>query len=148
MLEISFIANMKLCGNTSEFQQLMFLQSFGKGDGIKIAICRSGIFEGFIILFLDVEFIESIVDGFDVSILDGNEVWFDKWDVIGFFEHADNASMVNSRSKSSKEIREQSRMFLEVEVESSVINLEIGSLDGNLFERVVFLRLACKYATR
>ena len=51
--------------------------------------------------------------------------------------------MVNSRSKSGEEIREQSGMFLQVEVKSPVIDLEICGLDDDLFERVVFLRLAC-----
>ena len=50
--------------------------------------------------------------------------------------------MVNSRSKSREEIREQSGMFLQVEVKSPVIDLEICCLDNDLFERVVFLRLA------
>jgi hypothetical protein len=49
--------------------------------------------------------------------------------------------MVNSRSKSGEEIREQSGMFLQVEVKSPVIDFEICSLDDDLFERVVFLRL-------
>lgn len=53
--------------------------------------------------------------------------------------------MVDTGSKRSKEIREKGRMFLEVEVEGSVINLEIGSFDNDLFERVVFLRSACRY---
>ena len=37
-------------------------------------------------------------------------------------------------------------MFLEVEIERSVVDFEIGSLDDDLFERVMFLviRQKCK----
>ena len=74
MLEISLVADMQLCSNTSEFQQFMFLQSLGKSHGIKIAICGSRVFERFVIFLLNVEFVESIVDCLDVSALDRNEV--------------------------------------------------------------------------
>lgn len=53
--------------------------------------------------------------------------------------------MVDTGSERSQEIRKESRMFLEVEVEGSIINLEICGFDNDLFEGVMFLRLGCNY---
>lgn len=136
---------MQLGSNTSEFQQFMFLQSLGKSHCVEVAIRRRGIFERFIVFFFHVDFVESIVDCFNVSILDGDKVWFDERDVVGFFEHAHNAGVVDTRSKRGKEIREKGGMFLEVEVKGSVINLEICGFDNDLFEGVMFLILVYNY---
>jgi hypothetical protein len=53
--------------------------------------------------------------------------------------------MVDTRSKRGKEICEKGGMFLKVEVEGSVIDLEICGFDNDLFEGVMFLRLGYDY---
>jgi hypothetical protein len=117
----------------------VLLQSLGKGHGIKVPVCCRGIFEGFVVFFFNVEFIESIIDCLDVSRLDGYEVRFDERDVVRLFKHAYDASMIDTGSKSREKVGEESWMFLEVEVERSVVDLEIGSLDDDLFEGIMFL---------
>ena len=49
--------------------------------------------------------------------------------------------MIDTGSKSGEEIGEEGRMFLEIKVESFVINFKIGRLDNNLFEGIMFLSL-------
>lgn len=72
----------KLCRNPSELQQLVLLQSLGKCHGVKVRVRCRGIFEGFIVFLFHVEFIESIIDGLDVSRLHGGEVRLDERDVV------------------------------------------------------------------
>jgi hypothetical protein len=112
----------------------MLLQPFGKDNRVQIAVCRRGILEGFVIFFLDVEFVEGIVDGFDVFGLDGDEVGFDEGDIIGFLKHADDAGMVDAGGEDGEEVCEEGGMLLEVKVEGFVVNLEIGRFDDDLFE--------------
>jgi hypothetical protein len=50
--------------------------------------------------------------------------------------------MIDAGRENGKEIGEKSGMFSEVKVERSVVNLQIRSLDNDLFEGVVFLILA------
>ena len=73
---------MKLRSDPSEFQQLVLLQSFRERRRIEIAVGGRRIFERFVVFLLNVEFIEGIVDGFNVSRLDGDEVRFDKGNVV------------------------------------------------------------------
>ena len=80
----------------------MFLQPFGEGDRVQISICRRRVFKGLVIFLLNVEFIERIVDGFNVFGLDGDEVGFDKGDIIGFLKHADNTGMIDARGEDSE----------------------------------------------
>ena len=47
--------------------------------------------------------------------------------------------MIDTGSKSREKVGEESWMFLEVEVERSVVDFEIGRLDDDLFEGVMFL---------
>jgi len=47
--------------------------------------------------------------------------------------------MIDTGSKSREKVGEESWMFLEVEVERPVVDFEIGRLDDDLFERVMFL---------
>jgi len=47
--------------------------------------------------------------------------------------------MIDARGKDGKKVCEESRMFLEVKVESAIVYLEIGRLDDDLFERIMFL---------
>ena len=117
----------------------MFFQSFGQRHRIKIAICRSGIFERFIIFLLDVKFIQRIIDSFDISWLDSYEVWLDKWDIVRFFEHAYNSCVINAGRQNSEKVGKKSRVFLEIEIESPVVDLKIGGFDDNLFEGIMFL---------
>ena len=117
----------------------MLLQSLGKSHGIKVPVRCRGIFEGFVVFFFNVEFIESIIDCLNVSRLDGCEVRFDERDVVRLFKHAYDASMIDTGSKSREKVGEESWMFLEVEVERSVVDFEIGRLDDDLFEGVMFL---------
>jgi hypothetical protein len=133
---------MKLGSDPSEFQQLMFLQSLCKGHSIKVGVRGGGIFEGFVVLFLYIKFIEGIVDGFDVSRLHGCEVRFDERDVIRLFKHANNASMIDTGSEGGEKVCEEGGVFLEIKVEGSVVNFKIGRLDNDSFERVMFLLLA------
>ena len=112
----------------------MFLQSLRKRHRIIIPIGGRGIFERFVIFLFDVEFIESVIDRFNVSRLDCDEVGFDKRDIIRLFKHSNDTSMINTRSESRKKVCEESGMFLEIKVERSVVNLEICSFDNDLFE--------------
>jgi len=77
----------------------MLLQSFGESDCIQIAVCRRRVFKGLVIFFLDVEFIERVVDGFDIFGLDGDEVGFDEGDIVGFLKHADDTRMIDARGE-------------------------------------------------
>ena len=119
----------------------MFLQSFCKCHCIKISVGGCGILEGFVVFLLDIEFIESIIDSFNVSRLDRHEVGFDKRDIIRLFEHSNDTSMIDTWSENGEKICEKSWMFLEIKVERSVVNLQIRCFDNDLLERVVFLML-------
>lgn len=130
---------MQLRSNPSKLQQFMLLQSLCKRHRIEIAICSRRILERFIIFLLNVEFIESIINSFNVSRLDGDKVRFDKWDIVRLFKHAHHTSMIDTRRENREKISEKSRMFLKIKVERSVINLEIRRFHNNLFERVMFL---------
>lgn len=85
----------------------MLLQTFGEGDGVQIAVRRRRIFEGFVIFFLDVEFIECVVDGFNVLRLDGDEIGFNEGDIIGFLKHADDAGVIDAGGEDSEQICEE-----------------------------------------
>jgi hypothetical protein len=50
--------------------------------------------------------------------------------------------MIDTRSECSEEICKESRVFLQVKVESSVVNLKIGDFDNDLLEGIMFLTSA------
>ena len=59
-------------------------------------------------------------------MLYSNEVGADERNVINLSEGADNAAVVDTRDKDSKEISQQGRLLLEVEGEGFVVSNSVG----------------------
>jgi len=47
--------------------------------------------------------------------------------------------VINAGRQNSEKVGKKSRVFLEIEIESPVVDLKIGGFDDNLFEGIMFL---------
>lgn len=71
-------------------------------------------------------------------LLHADEVVLDHRELVRLLEHLDDASVVDTSGENREEVIEEHRLLLEVEVERFVVDLDVGDLDNDLLELVVF----------
>jgi len=71
-------------------------------------------------------------------MLNSDEICANKRDVIDLPESADDTRMVNSRNKNGQKVSQESRLFLQIECQSFVINFNVGCSHNHILELVVF----------
>ena len=73
--------------------------------------------------------------------LDGSEVRLHQWNVAGFLEEVDGAGMIHARHQDQQKVVEQQRLVVEVELQCSVVDLDVGHLRDHVLEVALFPRI-------
>ena len=75
------VALIEVSRNTSEFQELVFLQVLGKGNCVKVVVCVNRFSERFVIFLFSEHLVEGLVHRLVVVGLDSTKVWLHEFKV-------------------------------------------------------------------
>lgn len=127
-LLVSLVLSVQEGGDSSELQQLVFLQSLGKGDLVEVVIFMNGNSQGFVILILNQDFIDGVINRAQIVMLDTLQEWKHQSDVSGLLHHMDDLGVVNLSAQNLQQIVQQHWLLIQVELDSSVVQVVVGDL--------------------
>ncbi|PNY29194.1 Uncharacterized protein TCAP_00893 [Tolypocladium capitatum] len=127
--------------NLAEEDEVMLLQAASQFDGVVVVVVLDRVSEGLVVLFLDEEVVDGLVDDALVLRLHVEEEGLDERQAVVLLEHLDDAVDVDASRQSSEQVRQQGGVLLDVELDGSVVDLEVGNLDHNLLELLVLPRV-------
>ena len=93
--------------------------------------------ESFVVLFNDAKLVNSLVDNREVFMLHLQEVLLHQGEVTRNANLVTHAGVVQMRRHLEQEVVKQERVFIEVEVDSAVVDFRVGALGENLLVQLM-----------
>lgn len=139
----SLVLAVDVGSNLSEENEVVLLQSLSEGDGFVVVKVLDTVAQLLVVLLFDEQVVDGIIYGTLVLRLHIEQEWLDERNIVRLLEHANNAVDVDPWRQCLQKVRDERRLLLEVKVEGTVVDLEIGHLDDRLFEGVVLPGICC-----
>ena len=73
--------------------------------------------------------------------LNGPEVRLDKWNVSSFLEEVDGAGVIHAWRENQQEVVEKQWLIVEIELQRSVVDLDVGHLRDDVLEVALLPRV-------
>ncbi|KAI6757104.1 hypothetical protein HG531_002929 [Fusarium graminearum] len=119
----------------------MLLQTASQLCGIVVVVVLNRVAKGLVILLLDQKIVDGLVHNTLVLRLHVQQERLDERKVVVLLEDLDNTVDIDTGSESGEEVSEERRMLLNVELDSTVVDFQVGHLDHNLLELLVVPRV-------
>ena len=109
-----------MSGQTTELQELVLLESPCQFQVVEVVKAVNRVSQGLVVLLFDQQVVVGVVDSFDVTLLDSDQVRFDERHVIVVLsrEHLHNPSVIDTQSQYSKQVGDERGLLLQIEAES------------------------------
>ena len=115
----------------------MPFQTLSQGNVVKVVERVDGFSQVFKVLLLDVDVVESLIDRLVVVLLDCLEVGLHQTKVVSLEEEADGACVVQSWHQHHKEIVNEAGVEVKVELQRTVVQLDVGDLGDDVLKRAL-----------
>ena len=124
-------------GNLAEEDEVVLLKATSQVHGIVVVVVLYRIAESLVVFLLDEQIVDSLVDSALVLALDVKQEGLDQRQAVVLLEHLDNTVDIDASSEAGQEVGKQGRMLLDVELDGTVVNFQVGNLDADLLELLV-----------
>ncbi|CAI6082879.1 unnamed protein product [Clonostachys chloroleuca] len=121
-------------GDLAEEDQVVLLEAASQLNSIVVVIVLNGVAESLVIFLLNKQIIDSLVHNTLVLNLDIEQERLDQGEIIVLLEDLDDTVNIDTGSEGSQEVGQQRRMLLDVKLDGTVVDFEIGNLDNDLLE--------------
>mmetsp|Transcript_31914 Transcript_31914/g.83305 ORF Transcript_31914/g.83305 Transcript_31914/m.83305 type:complete len:288 (-) Transcript_31914:1751-2614(-) len=125
-LSPSLILLVKVGSHTSELNQVVVLKLLGKSNLVESVEGINRLPELFNVFFINVELVDNFVDSSDVVLLNFEEVRLGQGNKMGTTaKHVHYLGVIKARGEGNKELVQQERFLLKIEVYGTVVNLDV-----------------------
>lgn len=109
-----------MSGQTTELQELVLLESPCQFQVVEVVKAVNRVSQGLVVLLLDQEVVVGIIDSFNVTLLDSDQIGLDERNVVIVLsrEHLHNPSVIDTQSQYSEQVGDERRLLLQIEAES------------------------------